>query len=183
VSRKQRKLQERLSREGTFARGEITALKRHKLQNARDTYTWDVTARFWTAEGAPVESTQTLDFLVWSSPTVGKPATLRYDPQEPALWVWEDDPPDLDGTLAQSVQVVDASGADPAQVQAQLAAVRDKGLLTQQQYEQALSQLPGATAPTDGVESRLDRLKRLKDEGAIDDAEYAEQRRRILESL
>jgi hypothetical protein len=175
VSRKQRKLEERLSREGTFARGEITALKKHKLQNSRNTYTWDVTVRFWTAEGAPVESTQTLDFLVWSSPKVGKPATLRYDPQEPALWVWEDDPPDLDETITQSVQ-----GAD---VEAQLAAVRDKGLLTQQQYEQALTQLPGATAPTDGVESRLDRLKRLKDEGAIDDAEYAEQRRRILESL
>jgi len=139
VSRKQRKLEERLSREGTFARGEITALKRHKLQNARNTFTWDVTARFWTADGAQVESTQTLDFLEWSSPTVGSPATLRYDPQEPELWVWEDGPPELD-----TAQVV---------------------------------------VEGEPVESRLDRLKGLKDQGVIDDAEYAEQRRRILDSL
>jgi hypothetical protein len=141
MSRKQRKLEERLSREGTFARGEMVALKRHKLQNAPNTYTWDVTARYAMADGTQVESKRTVDFLAWEPPEVGNAVTIRYDPQDPELWVWEDHPPDLGGGSAQVV-------------------------------------IEG-----ESVESRLDRLKGLKDQGVIDDAEYAEQRRRILDSL
>jgi hypothetical protein len=140
MSRKQRKLEERLSREGTFARGEMVALKRHKLQNAPNTHTWDVTARY-TADGRQVESAQTVDFLIWEPPEIGNQVPLRYDPQDPELWVWENHPPDL--------------GGGPVQV----------------------------VVEGEPVESRLDRLAGLRDQGVIDDAEYAEQRRRILDSL
>jgi hypothetical protein len=177
AGKKRKQLEERLLRDGTFVRGEITAVKQHHLQNKRNTFTWDVTARFVTTEGRSVESTQTFDFLEWASPAVGKPATLRYDPAEPEQWAWEDHPPDLDA----GVQVVNVSGAD---AQAKIAAVRDQGLITQQQYEQAVAQLGGAAPqPGDPVESRLERLKQLHADGTLDDAEYAQQRQRIIESL
>jgi hypothetical protein len=127
------KHRERIAQEGTFARGQITGLKQHRMQDHRNTYTWEVTVRFTTADGRQVESAQPIEFLIWEPPTVGESAPLRYDPEEPESWVWKDNPPTPAPapTMASStVQVVNTSGADPTAVQAKLAAVRDQGLIT-----------------------------------------------------
>ena len=87
------------------------------------------------------------------------------------------------------VQIVNASGADPAAVLAKLAQVKAQGLISEAQYEQAKSQLegaapsPAAAPPAGSVEERLQRLKGLHAGGAIDDQEYADERRRVLDSL
>jgi len=92
---------------------------------------------------------------------------------------------------AGGVQIVNASGADPATVLAKLATLKEQGLLSQEQLEQATSQLQGQAAPTVApaatpgatVEERLKRLQHLHDSGTINDGEFADERRRILDSL
>jgi hypothetical protein len=85
-----KKRRERVAADGTFTRGQVLALKKHRLQDHVNTYTWDVTVGFTTDEGNPVEATQPVEFLAWQGPPeIGDPVALRYDPAEPEYWVWE----------------------------------------------------------------------------------------------
>jgi hypothetical protein len=94
-------------------------------------------------------------------------------------------------SLGGGVQIVNASGADPATVLAKVGKLHDQGLVSDQQWAQIQQQLGGVSAAgsvgaspaPESVERRLSDLEALKRDGAIDAQEYAAQRRRILESM
>lgn len=94
-------------------------------------------------------------------------------------------------TVRETVNVVNVSGDDPQALVARLAGMRDQGLMTPQQYEQAARQLLGAAEapaaadePGEGsVAERLQQLDRLRDQGLVGPDEYVQQRQRILGSI
>lgn len=99
------------------------------------------------------------------------------------------------GSAAGSVQVINASGADPASVLEKLGRLREQGLMSEAQLRQAQQQLDGSalsslpSEPTQTGESaevlqkRLQNLEQLRASGVVDQEEYAKQRKRILDSL
>jgi hypothetical protein len=131
-------------------------------------------------------------FQPWSAQTAPEDealAALNASPPAPAA-------PGLEvaaGLPSGSLQVVDASGAGPAAALAKVSALHDRGVITDAQWAAARSQLGGAApeAPAaipaarggENVEERLAKLDELKAAGVLDDAEYAQQRRRVLDSI
>lgn len=86
----------------------------------------------------------------------------------------------------QSVQVVNASGADPGTVLEKLERVKAQGLISQAQFDAAKAQLEGAAPPVQApgtTEERLRQLDQLHSQHLISDAEHATERKRILDSL
>jgi hypothetical protein len=121
-------------------------------------------------------------FVRYGPSTVPKDEWLR-DQNAPAVQA----PPGVAAEVVGGVQLVNASGLDPASVLEKLASAKQQGLISDDQFEQAKRQLQSAGAPTPapagGIQERLQRLERLRDDGTVNEQEYAEERRRILDSL
>jgi hypothetical protein len=137
---------------------------------------------------------------------------IRYDPHDPTKWTYSEketdeawrqaasgrndpapafDPGQISladlGQVFSGVQVVNASGADPASVIEKLARVRDQGLISQAQFEAAQRQVEGTPAspvsPDAGVAERLKQLDALHDQHLVSDEEYSAERKRILDAI
>jgi hypothetical protein len=93
------------------------------------------------------------------------------------------------------VQIINASGADPAELKAKLEKLRGLGMLSDAQLDQAEAQVgttasspsgdqpSGPAGEVESVQERLHKLEQLRDAGALDQPEYDKQRQRILDSL
>lgn len=123
------------------------------------------------------------------SSTVPKDEWLRdVNTPVPAIQIGGDSPAFGSG----AVQLINASGADPASVLDKLGGLRAQGLISEAQWAEVGQQLVGSEASTppspteppisplsaEGTRARLKTLERLHADGIIDQPEYERQRQR-----
>jgi hypothetical protein len=150
-------------------------------------HVFEATIEFTTQDGRSVRSTGQLIANRWETPSPGDRLHIRYDPADPDDWTWCNEDDERDGSFG-GVQVVNASGADRAEIIEKLERLREQGLVTDQQLAAARSQIPtGATqaanASTDTIAERLRKLDQLRAQQLLSDEEYAQQRQRVLDSI
>jgi hypothetical protein len=168
---------------------------------SRINHVFEVTIQFATQDGRQIQSTGQVLATLWNKPSVGSQLHIRYDAADPDDWTWSNEDAEpvapADGATPLpagyqvsygDVQVVNASGADPASVIEKLERLRAQGLITDQQLQAAQSQISDAPQrapgnPTDSTADRLRQLDQLRDQRLVSDAEYEEQRRRLLDSI
>jgi hypothetical protein len=203
MSRKQ------LKREGTRAEAEILDIHyTGTRENHGPIFAVKLAVRRPTK--SPFEVDAKINASMVNPPRPGQVIPILYDPDHPSALIWDEEEGERRDeqavesrrqaafgattsssggeTVLSRVEVVNASGADPATVLEKLAQLKDQGLITDEQFKAAQTQVDGQAPSASASESpdineRLQRLEQLRAQNLVTDEEYAAQRSRILASL